>query len=136
VPNGRGRPRAKIDLVDLEKLCTLQCTQPEMAAYFEVSLATFERRAKQPKFREVMERGYLKGKISVRRKQMQLLEAGDRTMAVWLGKQLLDQRDNLDVGGNLGIAPGPINITIVYAERPRPAVLPGAPPQKLLEGGE
>lgn len=133
MPNGRGRPRAKIDLDELERLCVLQCSQPEIAAFFRVSLATIERRAQQQKFRDVMERGYLIGKISVRRKQMQLLEAGDRTMAVWLGKQLLDQRDNLDVGGNLGIAPGPINITIVYAERPKPAALLDAAP-KLLEG--
>lgn len=135
MPNGRGRPRAKVDLDELERLCVLQCSQPEIAAFFRVSLATIERRAQQQKFRDVMERGYLIGKISVRRKQMQLLEAGDRTMAVWLGKQLLDQRDNLDVGGNLGIAPGPINITIVYAERPKPALLDAAP-IKLLEGAD
>jgi hypothetical protein len=135
VPNGRGRPRAKIDLDELERLCVLQCSQPEIAAFFRVSLATIERRAQQQKFRDVMERGYLIGKISVRRKQMQLLEAGDRTMAVWLGKQLLDQRDNLDVCGNLGMTPGPINITIVYAERPRPAMLPEAAP-RLIEDAD
>ena len=37
--------------------------------------------------------GRAKGRISVRRMQMQLLEAGNATMAVWLGKQLLGQRD-------------------------------------------
>jgi hypothetical protein len=34
-----------------------------------------------------------KGRISVRRHQMKLLEAGSVTMAVWLGKQFLGQRD-------------------------------------------
>ena len=87
------RPRINIDLVELEKLCVLQCTQPEIAAFFGVSLATIEKRAKHQEFRDVMARGYQKGKISVRRKQMQLLEAGSNTMAIWLGKQLLGQRD-------------------------------------------
>ena len=67
----------------------LQCTYPELAAFFGVSVPTIERRAAEPEFREVMDRGYRKGKISVRRNQMQLLEAGNPTMAVWLGKQLL-----------------------------------------------
>jgi len=47
----------------------------------------------QRKFAEAMERGRAKGRISVRRHQMKLLEAGNATMAVWLGKQLLGQRD-------------------------------------------
>jgi DNA-binding transcriptional MocR family regulator len=91
-----GRPRAKIDLVDLEKLCAMQCTQRELAAYFKVSLATFERHAQQPKVRELIERGRLQGMISVRRRQFQLMEAGDRTMCIWLGKQVLGQRDQID----------------------------------------
>src|SRR4029077_8509888 len=33
------------------------------------------------------------GQISVRRAQMKLLEAGNATMGVWLGKQLLGKRD-------------------------------------------
>ena len=40
-----------------------------------------------------MTRGRAKGRISVRRAQMKLLEAGNATMGVWLGKQLLGQRD-------------------------------------------
>ena len=101
-----GRPPKKFDLAELEKLCILQCTIEEVAAFFEVSHDTVQRRmAKEKQFREVMERGYQKGKISVRRKQMQLLEAGNATMAVWLGKQLLGQRDGIDFSGPGG---GPI----------------------------
>ena len=33
------------------------------------------------------------GQISVRRAQMRLLESGNATMGIWLGKQLLGQRD-------------------------------------------
>jgi len=118
VPQAGGRPRAKIDLAELEKLCVLQCTQPEIAAFFGVSLATVERRGQHQRFREIMERGYLKGKISVRRKQMQLMEAGDKTMAIWLGKQLLGQRDAVSVehGGNLEIAPDIAKLRSVIVE--------------------
>ena len=40
-----------------------------------------------------MARGRAKGRISVRRGQMKLLESGNAAIAIWLGKQLLGQRD-------------------------------------------
>jgi hypothetical protein len=95
---GGARPRAgrkptNIDLVELEKLSSLQCTDAEIAGFFGVSTRTIEKRKKQPKFADAIERGRAKGRISVRRAQMRLLEAGNGTMGVWLGKQLLGQRD-------------------------------------------
>jgi hypothetical protein len=90
---GAGRKRVNIDLVELEKLCSLQCTDEEVAAWFGVSTRTIESRRKQPQFAAVMNRGRAKGRISVRRAQMKLLESGNGTMGVWLGKQLLGQRD-------------------------------------------
>lgn len=90
---GAGRKPTKIDLGELEKLCSLQCTDEELGAFFGVSARTIENRRKQPKFAEVMSRGRAKGKISVRRAQMKLLDSGNATMGVWLGKQLLGQRD-------------------------------------------
>lgn len=88
-----GRKPVKIDLGELEKLCGLQCNDEEIAAWFGVSARTIEQRRKQPQFAEVMRRGKAKGRISVRRAQMKLLEAGNGLMGVWLGKQLLGQRD-------------------------------------------
>src|SRR6266478_6280107 len=90
---GAGRKMVNIDLVELEKLCSLQCTDEEIGAWFGVSTRTIESRRKQPQFSEVMNRGKAKGRISVRRAQMKLLESGNGTMGVWLGKQLLGQRD-------------------------------------------
>ena len=54
-----------------------------------------------------MKRGRAKGRISVRRSQMKLLEAGNSAMCIWLGKQLLGQRDVVtnELTGNGG---GPI----------------------------
>ena len=86
---------ARIDLAELEKLCGLQCTDEEIAAWFGVTTRTIERRRKVRKFAEVMDRGKAKGRISVRRQQMKLLEAGNATMGVWLGKNILGQVDEI-----------------------------------------
>ena len=86
---------AKIDLEELQKLCSLQCTDEEIAAWFCVTSRTIERRRKVKKFADVMARGKAKGRISVRRMQMKLLEQGNATMGVWLGKQILGQTDQV-----------------------------------------
>jgi hypothetical protein len=98
---GQRGSRAHIDLAELEKLSVLQCTDEEIGAWFNVSTRTIERRRKVPKFAEVMDRGKAKGRISVRRMQMKLLEAGNATMGVWLGKQLLGQTDQLVIPSRL-----------------------------------
>jgi hypothetical protein len=90
---GAGRKPVAIDLIELEKLCVLQCTHEELAAWFNCSVRSIENYSKKEEFAEVMARGRAKGRISVRRAQMKLLEAGNATMGVWLGKQLLGQRD-------------------------------------------
>ena len=71
---------AHIDIAELEKLCAMQCTDEEIAAWFKVTTRTIERRRKVRKFAEIMDRGKARGKISVRRMQMKLLEEGNATM--------------------------------------------------------
>ena len=91
---------AAIDLSELEKLCMMQCTNEEIGAWFGVSSKTIERRRKNRHFAEVMDRGRAKGRVSVRRMQMKMLEQGNATMGVWLGKQLLGQTEHLYPDGN------------------------------------
>jgi hypothetical protein len=86
---------AKIDMAELERLSAMQCTDEEIAAWFKVTTRTIERRRKNRAFGEVMDRGKAKGRISVRRMQMKLLEQGNATMGVWLGKQILGQTDEI-----------------------------------------
>lgn len=90
---GAGRKPVPIDLVELEKLSAMQCTNAEMAGWFDCSEKTFGKRSKEPAFQEAMARGRAKGRLSIRRSQFRLLDAGNPTMAVWLGKQYLGQRD-------------------------------------------
>ena len=94
---------AEIDLAELERLSAMQCTDEEIAAWFKVTTRTIERRRKNRAFAEVMDRGKAKGRISVRRQQMKLLEQGNATMGVWLGKQILGQTDEVrhEVNGSM-----------------------------------
>lgn len=94
---GAGRKPVHIDLIELEKLCVLHCTDQEIADWFGVCTRTIETRRKKPQLGEVMSRGRAKGCISIRRAQMKLAEAGNASMAIWLGKQLLGQRDSIPI---------------------------------------
>ncbi len=107
----RGRKPVRIDLVELEKLCSLQCTDAEIAGWFGVSTRTIESGRKKPEFADAMQRGRARGRISVRRAQMKMLEGGSGTMGVWLGKQILGQRDVIttELTGSGG---GPIQLAI------------------------
>jgi hypothetical protein len=90
---GAGRKPVPIDTAELEKLSVLQCTNAEIAAWFGCSERTIEKRSKEPELAEVIARGKGKGRISIRRAQMKLLESGNAAMGIWLGKQFLGQRD-------------------------------------------
>jgi hypothetical protein len=102
IREGAGRPATPIDLGETEKLCSMHCSDEEIAAWFGVSPRTIQNRRRQAKFAKVMERGKARGCINVRRAQLRLLEAGNATMAVWLGKNLLGQRDNMQITGAHG----------------------------------
>ena len=106
-----GRKPVQIDLVELEKLCALHCTVEEIADWYGVSTRTIENRRKRPEFAQAMQRGRSKGRISVRRAQMKMLESGNGTMGVWLGKQLLGQRDTI-TNEHVGSGGGPIQVTV------------------------
>ncbi len=126
---------ARIDLAELEKLCGLQCTDEEIAAWFGVTTRTIERRRKMNKFAEVMSRGRAEGRISIRRMQLKLLEAGNATMGVWLGKQILGQSDEIrqESDGML------ISVMIPSSVAATPAAAMEVGPAngvKLIEAGE
>ena len=92
-----GRKAIPIDLGQLENLTLLGCTDQEIAGFFTVSTRTIEqRRKKQPEFAEAMTRGRSKCQIAVRRSQMKWMDK-DPKMSIWLGKQLLGQRDVLPI---------------------------------------
>jgi len=91
---------AEISQTELEKLAALQCTDEEIASWFGVTTRTIERRRKHPKFAATLERGKNKGRISLRRQQMKLVEEGSAAMAIFLGKNYLNQTDTFNQNSN------------------------------------
>lgn len=90
---GAGRKSVRIDLEELEKLCGLQCTDEEVAAYFSVTVRTIERRRKQLAFAAAMQRGQGLGRVSVRRFLFKQAAKGNAAAAIFLAKNLLGYRD-------------------------------------------
>lgn len=95
--NKGGRPRKEVDWVEFNKLCAMQATEQEIADWFEMDTNTLEARIREKfdgaRFSEIFRQKRGKGKIALRRKQMQVAESGNVTMLIWLGKQYLDQSD-------------------------------------------
>jgi hypothetical protein len=87
------RRRIDLDLDELEKLAAMRCTQDEVAGFFGVAVKTVQRRLKEARYAEVWERGSAKGRVSLRRAQFRVAEAGNAAMLIWLGKQWLGQRE-------------------------------------------
>lgn len=85
-----------IDPVQLGKLAELCCSIDEVAAFFRCSPSTIRHRIKRDPLKTVWETGIARGAISLRRAQLQAAYAGDRTMLVWLGKQILGQVDKVE----------------------------------------
>lgn len=93
------RPTKQIDQKQFETLCGLQCTLAEICDALDVSDKTLEKWCKSTYgdgFSVVFEQKRGRGKISLRRMQWRLAEK-NATMAIFLGKQYLGQRDNVDV---------------------------------------
>ena len=89
------RPRLEIDSEQFKKLCAIQCTLGEIASWFKCSEDTVERWCKREfgkSFAESYKTYSADGKISLRRTQFKMAEH-NVSMAIWLGKQYLGQRD-------------------------------------------
>lgn len=87
------RPKFKIDYEMVEKLAGIQCTQQEIASFLGCSVDTLQR---DETFCGIYKKGMDSGKMSLRRTQFKLAEKNP-TMALWLGKQYLGQKDNIEV---------------------------------------
>jgi hypothetical protein len=85
------RPQLEIDEDTVEKLAAIHCTMQEIASVVGCSVDTLERR-----FADTIKVGKDKGKTSLRRYQWKAAEKGNVSMLIWLGKQLLGQKDKSD----------------------------------------
>ena len=89
-----GRPRLEFDLDQVRALAAMQCTQAEMAAVLKCSVDTIKRRIDEDAdFADAINEGLGSGKVSLRRLQWEAAKKGNVTMMIWLGKQVLGQKD-------------------------------------------
>ena len=95
-----GRPNKIIDQEQFEKLCVLQCTIEEFCCYFDCddkTLTDWCKRTYNMSFSEIFKIKKGSGKISLRRKQFEVALAGNTTMLIWLGKNMLGQAEKSEV---------------------------------------
>ena len=94
--------QATISQSTFESLCAIQCTKEEICAVLQVSDKTLDRWVKDvygEYFSVVFHNKRNMGKSSLRRTQWKLAEK-DTRMAIWLGKQYLDQKDKTEYEEN------------------------------------
>ena len=92
-------PRKEINQAEVENLCGLQGSNEEVCGWFSITDKTLDawaRRTYDESYSEVYNKKRSTGKISLRRAQFRLAEK-NATMAIWLGKQYLGQRDKYEV---------------------------------------
>jgi len=92
-----GRPKIKLDYELIEKLAHIQCTQMEIASILNVNVSTLKR---DTEFCTIYKKGQDEGKKALRRIQWDLAKKGNPTMAIWLGKQYLGQKDKQELSGD------------------------------------
>lgn len=93
------RPHKEIDQKNFESLCGLQCTLEEICGWFDVTDKTLDswcKRTYHASFSEIFKQKRGAGKISLRRSQWRLAEK-NANMAIWLGKQYLEQKDQPEI---------------------------------------
>ena len=93
------RPVKEIDEKQFIKLCKLQCTSEEIASFFECNRDTIDawcKRTYNEGFSAVYKKYSEAGKTSLRRYQLNLAKT-NATMAIWLGKQYLGQKDRQEI---------------------------------------
>lgn len=94
--NPVGRPRKEIDIKQLAAMCQIQCTAEECASIFDCCADTLDARLKDAgyaNFSEFYKIHSDEGKASLRRLQWKNAQNGNVAMQIWLGKQMLGQKD-------------------------------------------
>lgn len=91
---GAGRKKHPIDIKQLESLCAAQCTDEEIAAHVGVTRRAWAEIKKRPAIADAIRNGRAKGIGSLRSAQFKAALSGNATMLIWMGKQLLGQRDD------------------------------------------
>ena len=94
--NKGGRPKKEISQQQFEAMCAIQCTQAEICDILDVTDKPLNNWCKEIYgcgFSEIYKKKSASGKMSLRRYQFELAKK-NAAMAIFLGKNLLGQRDS------------------------------------------
>lgn len=108
------KPHKVIDKETFEGLCGIQCTLNEIAGFFKCSHDTIERWCKRTygmNYGDVHDMYRQDGLIGLRRIQFRQAERVP-TMAIWLGKQYLGQKDIITLDANKDAEDDPLTKAI------------------------
>ena len=89
----RGRKKVEIDPELVYKLAECHCTLKEIAYIIGVTENTLRNRVST-----IIERGYSAGKMRLRKAQYNKALEGNPVMLIWLGKNILGQKDDPSTG--------------------------------------
>jgi hypothetical protein len=110
--------RTLIDRAVMERAAQIGCTIAETAALLGIAANTFSSHLQHdPNLREHYDRARDKGKETLRRWQWRAAEEGNPTMLIWLGKQMLGQKDKRD-DDDAGTAPVRVIVELVGEAAP------------------
>ena len=93
------RPKIEIDFKMLKNLCSLQCTEQEIALWFGCGIGTIASRIKEEtglSFHEFFESNRVGGLISLRRNLFRLAQVHPQ-MAIFLAKNWLKMKDTQEI---------------------------------------
>jgi AraC-like DNA-binding protein len=86
------RPQIKLDVKQVEALAGIGCTTAEIASVLGCSPDTLDRR-----FAAELAKGRDNMKMRLRKAQLDAALGGNVTMQIWLGKQMLGQKDSAEL---------------------------------------
>jgi len=95
-PKKMGRSVIKVDMDLLERLCSRSWKCTDVAYVMGVSYDTIERRIKSTydcTFAEYLDKTKAKVRMKLFEKQLEVAFNGNPAMLIWLGKQMLDQKE-------------------------------------------
>lgn len=93
-----GRPKIVFDIAQIHVFGSMKATFDTMADFYGVSVDTIRRRMQNEEsdFCKAYKKGFSKLKMRLSEKQIQVALLGNPTMLIWLGKQYLEQKDQIE----------------------------------------
>lgn len=100
LPGEGGRPPIVFDYGVVERMASLGCTVEEVAVALGITRETVYARCRtDPQFAHAYSTGKEMGRTTLRRLQWRKANEGSDTMLIWLGKQILNQKDRQELTG-------------------------------------